>query len=341
MINSYEKLNAESIVISLLICRRFNGLIAGLPDILHSYTKMKISLRRLVSVLNETEFENIENDLIEDDIDIRATSASFRWNSSQAYNTLNDISVEIKKNSLVVIIGPVGSGKSSFLSALMGNMNKTSGFLTKNKRSTFSFVSQDAWILNSTIRENITFMQQFDDHWYKTVLKACALDVDIKTLPNYDFYAIADNGENLSGGQKQRLNIARAVYRNSDVYLFDDPLSAVDGTVAKHIFTRVFGSSGLLRTKTRIIVTHSSLFLPQADFIFVMDAGCIVASGTYKSLIEQGYLKENSNENISEKEIDEKNLEDSEVDEVNKNDFEKINDEVGRPLQCWDLMRVK
>lgn len=198
---------------------------------------------------------------------------------------LNDINVSIKAGSLCAVVGSVGSGKSSFLSALLGEMDKTSGDV--EVFGSIAAVSQQAWIQNATVEQNITFGSKVNREKYDRVISDCALKSDLEILPAGDKTEIGEKGINLSGGQKQRVAVARAVYRDADLYLFDDPLSAVDSHVGKHIFDKVIGPSGCLADKTRILVTHAVTFLPQVDQIIVFKDGKISESGTYKELLTQ------------------------------------------------------
>jgi ABC-type transport system involved in cytochrome bd biosynthesis fused ATPase/permease subunit len=152
------------------------------------------------------------------------------------------------------IVGQVGMGKSSLLSAMLGEMVKLSGHINTHGR--VAYVPQQAWIQNGTVEYNIMFGKDHDKAKYKKVLASCALEPDLKMLPGGDQTEIGEKGINLSGGQKQRISMARAVYSDGDLYLLDDPLSAVDAHVGAHMFTEVIGSTGLLKGKTRILVTH-------------------------------------------------------------------------------------
>lgn len=136
-------------------------------------------------------------------------------------------------------------------------------------------------------QDNIIFGLPLDPEYYQRVLEACALIPDLETLPGGDQTEIGEKGINLSGGQKQRVALARAVYSRADIYLLDDPLSAVDAHVGKYIFERVIGSAGLLAGKTRLLVTHGISFLPQTDNIFVMSNGKISETGQYSNLLKK------------------------------------------------------
>uniref|UniRef100_A0A8B9QIT3 Multidrug resistance-associated protein 1 n=1 Tax=Apteryx owenii TaxID=8824 RepID=A0A8B9QIT3_APTOW len=206
--------------------------------------------------------------------------ASFRWDKS-GLPVLKNLNVSIPEGSLVAVVGQVGSGKSSFLSAILGEMEKLEG------TGSVAYVSQQAWIQNAILQENILFGSNLNRPYYEQVLKSCALLPDLEQLPNGDQTEIGERGVNISGGQKQRVSLARAVYSNADLYLLDDPLSAVDVHVGKHLFEKLIGPSGLLKSKTRILVTHNLTLLPQTDLIIVMEEGRISQMGTYQELISK------------------------------------------------------
>ncbi|CAG8701408.1 5708_t:CDS:10, partial [Dentiscutata erythropus] len=194
---------------------------------------------------------------------------------------LSDINFTISRGDLVAIVGSVGSGKSSLLSALVGEMKNVGGEIIFG--GTVGYCPQTAWIQNATLRENITFGLPFDEEKYQRVIKDCCLEPDLAILPAGDMTEIGEKGINLSGGQKQRINIARAVYFDADIVLLDDPLSAVDAHVGKYLFTNCI--QGSLAKKTRILVTHQLQLLSQVDYIICMEDGEIVEQGTYEGLM--------------------------------------------------------
>eukprot|EP00049_Salpingoeca_infusionum_P023551 m.12723 g.12723 ORF g.12723 m.12723 type:complete len:1556 (+) comp5858_c0_seq1:79-4746(+) len=205
---------------------------------------------------------------------------TFSWGDEPI---LKDISFMVMPQSLCALVGRVGSGKTSVLSALNGEMARRSGRVVLP--GSVSYVPQQAWIRNMTVRDNITFGKPFDADKYKRVVFACALVSDFKSLPGGDMTEIGEKGINLSGGQKQRISLARAVYQETDVYLLDDCLSAVDSHVGKHIFQHVIGRKGMLKDKTRILVTHALHVLPHVDWIVMMESGEIIEQNNYESLM--------------------------------------------------------
>lgn len=210
-------------------------------------------------------------------------NGSFTWGDDET--VLKNIEMSVDKGKLAAIVGTVGSGKSSLVSAFLGEMEKITGRV--NTVGQIAYVSQQAWIQNCTLQDNILFGKPLDQKLYDRVILACALKPDIDMLPAGDQTEIGEKGINLSGGQKQRVSLARAVYNNADVYFMDDPLSAVDSHVGKHIFEQVIGPQGILAGKTRILVTHGITFLPQVDNIFVLKDGQITESGNYDELLSR------------------------------------------------------
>lgn len=148
-----------------------------------------------------------------------------KWEAKQSQNTLENLNLEIEKGKLYAVIGMVGSGKSSLLSAILGEISLTEGHIKVN--GTVSYAGQEAWVFGATVRQNILFGQPYERHRYQKVVKACALLRDFKQFPQGDQTIVGERGSSLSGGQKARINLARALYRQSDIYLLDDPLSAV------------------------------------------------------------------------------------------------------------------
>ncbi|OAT11924.1 ATPase [Blastomyces gilchristii SLH14081] len=194
---------------------------------------------------------------------------------------LKDFTFEFGRNELIAVIGAVGCGKSSLLSALAGDMRLTKGKVTMN--ASRAFCPQYAWIQNATVKENILFGKEYDDVWYNKVVDACALRTDFDMLPASDATEIGERGITVSGGQKQRLNIARAIYFDADLILMDDPLSAVDAHVGRHIMDNAI--CGLLKDKCRVLATHQLHVLSRCDRIILMDDGRISSIDTFDNLM--------------------------------------------------------
>lgn len=220
---------------------------------------------------------------------------------------LKDIDVNVAAGEHVQIIGSVGAGKTSLCRALFNEMLDVSeesaaaaaaaaakddqpqsankiqhAAVRSGVHGTVAYVPQVAWIRNVSLRDNILFGKEYEETRYNAVVTACALDVDIATLKDGDATEIGEKGINLSGGQKQRISLARAVYSDADIMVFDDVLSAVDAHVATHIFEKCIDT--ILRAKTVILVTHQVQFLSRADRVIVMEAGAVTHSGTYDDI---------------------------------------------------------
>jgi len=193
---------------------------------------------------------------------------------------LNNLNIKIPTGTLTAVIGKIGSGKSSLLLAFLKEMGKTTGEL--KYKGSVAYVEQEPIIFPGTIRENILFGKKLKPEYYKSVIKACGWERDFAQMPNKDDTLVGERGVTLSGGQKARLSLARAVYANYDIYLLDDPLSAVDSRVAKHLFTQAI--NGILKDKTVILVTHHLSYAAEADNVIVMKNGEVEAEGTFEEL---------------------------------------------------------
>ncbi|XP_070538467.1 ATP-binding cassette sub-family C member 5-like [Ptychodera flava] len=201
--------------------------------------------------------------------------------SATSINGLFNIDLTLNKGRIIGVCGSVGSGKSSLISAILSQMPLTSGEVKID--GTIAYVSQQAWIFNDTLRENILFGERYEQERYKAAVFASALEEDIKQLPNGDLTEIGERGTNLSGGQKQRVSLARALYADRDIYLLDDPLSAVDAKVGQHIFN--YYIRGALKGKSVIFVTHQLQYLSGCDNIYVMKDCRVLESGTHLQLV--------------------------------------------------------
>ncbi|KAF8967404.1 Canalicular multispecific organic anion transporter 2, partial [Entomortierella lignicola] len=198
---------------------------------------------------------------------------------------LSNIELHIPEGNLTAIVGRVGQGKSSLLSAIMGEMYKNpEGVVTVY--GDLAYVPQQAWIINATVRDNITFGKPFNQSKYDLIINASGLKPDLEMLVAGDQTEIGERGINLSGGQKQRVSLARAAYQDADIYLLDDPLSAVDAHVDQHLWQNLIGPDGLLKDKTRLLVTHGIHHLENVDQIVVLKDGTISEQGDYQKLMK-------------------------------------------------------
>ena len=199
---------------------------------------------------------------------------------------LQDVDFVAVLGSLTVVTGPVGSGKSTLLSAIAGEMPDVSG--TIGRKGTFVYVPQIAWVFSGTLRENILFGESYDEPRYTRIIEACALTEDFQRFPNGDQTVVGERGAVLSGGQRARVSLARAVYVDADLYLLDDPLSAVDFKVGRHIFEKCI--KGLLGEKTRLLNSHQEQHMQDADLVIVLHKGRVLGMGTFAKLQRKGIL---------------------------------------------------
>uniref|UniRef100_A0A8C6ML39 ABC-type glutathione-S-conjugate transporter n=1 Tax=Nothobranchius furzeri TaxID=105023 RepID=A0A8C6ML39_NOTFU len=277
MLDDRNVLDAQKVFVSMAIINILKTPLSQLPFAIS--TTMQVGDAPLLSVLHPLfSLPCLEGE------DVIVDNGTFSW-AAEGPPCLKRINVRVPRGSLVAVVGHVGSGKSSLLSAMLGETEKRSGQVTV--KGSVAYVPQQAWIQNATVQDNVLFGREKLKTWYQRVLEACALLPDLDILPAGDATEIGEKGLNLSGGQKQRVSLARAVYRKADVYLLDDPLSAVDAHVGQHIFDKVIGPKGVLRGKTRVLVTHGTSFLPQADLILVLVEGEITESGSYQELLSR------------------------------------------------------
>ncbi|XP_026834850.1 multidrug resistance-associated protein 1 isoform X6 [Drosophila erecta] len=277
-----NQLSVEKVLVSIALFDLMKLPLTILPMLSVDIAETQVSVNRINKFLNSEELD--PNSVLHDSSKPHPMSienGEFSWGDEI---TLRNINIEVKKNSLVALVGTVGSGKSSVVQAFLGEMEKLAGVV--NTVGKLAYVPQQAWIQNATVRDNILFGQTYDRKRYNKVIDACALRADIDILSAGDLTEIGEKGINLSGGQKQRISLARAVYSDADLYLLDDPLSAVDSHVGKHIFEEVIGPKGILARKSRVLVTHGVTFLPQVDSIYVMKMGEISESGTFDQLVK-------------------------------------------------------
>ncbi|RAH74153.1 multidrug resistance-associated protein [Aspergillus aculeatinus CBS 121060] len=223
-------------------------------------------------------------------MDISLENVRFGWKSSPLDKSgVTLILEQSDRGNLVTIVGPVGSGKSTFLKGLAGETPVLDGKLVIS-HTDIAFCEQMPWLANASIRDNIvgdSGSSSFDERWYHTILKACALNLDIGRMPAEDRTLVGSKGAKLSGGQRQRIAIARALYSRKRIACFDDVFSGLDNVTSQQVFTNVFGPDGLLRQLgcTVFLATHNTQHLPQSDFIIVLgNDGEVLEQGTYSQL---------------------------------------------------------
>ncbi|MFS7950853.1 putative ABC-type xenobiotic transporter [Helianthus anomalus] len=274
----------------------FNNLISPLnsfPWVINGLIDAVISTRRLSKFLSCVEHESSScskelSNFTADEMDIVMKDACCAWSVDQEVKELilDHVNLAIPKGSLVAVIGEVGSGKSSLLNSILGEMKLIKGSIYSS--GSVAYVPQIPWILSGTIRDNVIFGKDYDPIRYSAVLEACALDTDISLTVGGDMAYIGEKGVNLSGGQRARLALARAVYHGSDVIMLDDVLSAVDAQVASWILSNAI-LGPLMDRKTRILCTHNIQAIFAADMVVIMDKGQVKWVGSPASCSNSPY----------------------------------------------------
>ncbi|NXR83587.1 MRP7 protein, partial [Pycnonotus jocosus] len=265
----------------------------GFPWVLNAILEAKVSLDRIQKFFELTD-QDLEAYYALDSPSDTATAmemqcAAFSWVPAEEEGTrqpsstgtlqLHIENLSVRKGMLLGVVGKVGSGKSSLLAAITGELIKQGGRVyVCDLEEGFGLATQEPWIQFTTVRENILFGREYDAKLYEEVLEACALSEDLHILPAGDQTEVGENGVTLSGGQKARIALARAIYQEKELYLLDDPLAAVDADVANHIMRKCI--FGVLKHKTRVLCTHRTEFLEKADALLLMDNGRIVKTGT-------------------------------------------------------------
>ncbi|KAJ9591425.1 hypothetical protein L9F63_002031, partial [Diploptera punctata] len=215
---------------------------------------------------------------------VKISNVTAKWFDDVPDNTLTNINVEVKPGELVAIIGPVGAGKTSLVHTILKELPIDSGSISMGGR--ISYASQEPWLFTGSVRQNILFGEAMNRERYRKVVRVCALERDFELLPHGDKTIVGERGITLSGGQRARVNLARAVYKEADIYLLDDPLSAVDTHVGRHLFEDCIND--FLQDKTRILVTHQLQYLHAVDNIVILNNGAVEAKGTFSELQDSG-----------------------------------------------------
>ncbi|KAJ2123708.1 hypothetical protein IW147_002301 [Coemansia sp. RSA 720] len=331
---SHGPLTPQLVFVSLTLFNMLRFPLSFGPMVIPSVLEAMVSSRRIFDFLTagEIDFAAIEREPYDrdasstctDDVLVSVENGTFKWLSADE-PTLHNVSIKCKHDELVAVIGRVGAGKSSLMSAILGDMIKSDGSV--RIRGSIAYVPQQAWILNATLRDNILFGSQLDQEFYDRVVDACALRPDLDMLPAGDMTEIGEKGINLSGGQKARVSLARAVYARADVYLLDDPLAAVDAHVGKHIFTHVLGPQGMLKTRARILVTNAVQYLSNVTHIVMLRDGAVVDQGSFaQAMAQQSSIFEFIHKYINEAQI-------SQATSNTASDSENIEDEATQTEQ--------
>ncbi|KAL7089482.1 hypothetical protein ACP275_13G188700 [Erythranthe tilingii] len=271
-----------------------------LPNIITQIVNANVSLKRLEELLSAEERILLPNPPIEPGLPaITIRNGYFSWEAQSERPTLSNINLDIPIGSLVAVVGSTGEGKTSLVSAMLGELPAVAD-ATVVIRGDVAYVPQVSWIFNATVRDNILFGSPFEPAKYEKSIDVTSLQHDLDQLQGGDLTEIGERGVNISGGQKQRVSLARAVYSNSDVYIFDDPLSALDAHVGRQVFEKCI--KGELRGKTRVLVTNQLHFLSQVDRILLVHEGTVKEEGTFEELSNNGILFQKLMENAGKME---------------------------------------
>ena len=293
------------------------------------FFEFKVVLRRIIDILTISEIKEItydnSNDTKDDvtdrnkDILLNIDNFTAYWDPEPNINTkpvLRNISMKIEKGKLYGIIGKIASGKSSFFYSILKEIPRYTGFL-KNNATSLAYVEQEPFIIHGTVRSNILFYKPFDEKLYRKILNVCCLEKDLKEFHNKDLTEIGERGINLSGGQKARISLARALYSQAELYILDDPLSALDAKVGRNIFKMAI--KRFLKGKTVILATHQIQFMKDVDYIYLFDNGEIVKKGCFNDFKHDLMNYFPCNEQ-SKTELDIKMAEDSVVEKFDSED---------------------
>ncbi|XP_070656002.1 ATP-binding cassette sub-family C member 4-like [Bos indicus] len=283
------------VVMMLFEALRFSSTLY-FPMAIEKVSEAVVSIRRIKNFLLLDEITQPNPQLPSDGeriVDMKDFTAS--WDEASETPTLQGLSFTVRAGELLAVVGPVGAGKSSLLSALLGELPPRQGKVSVLGR--IAYVSQQPWVFPGTVRSNILFGKKYEKERYEKVIKACALEKDLQNLKE-DLTVIGDGGTPLSSGQKARVSLARAMYQDADIYLLDDPLSAVDAGVSRHLFEQCIRQA--LKEKITILVTHQLQYLKDASQILILKDGKMVKRGTYteflKSKVDILSLVEKGNE---------------------------------------------
>uniref|UniRef100_A0A8C0B8P8 ATP binding cassette subfamily C member 4 n=1 Tax=Buteo japonicus TaxID=224669 RepID=A0A8C0B8P8_9AVES len=256
------------------------------PSAVERVSEAVVSIRRIKNFLILDEISPFKPQLHgnNENVILHVQDLTCYWDKSSESPALQQLSFTVRRGELLAVIGPVGAGKSSLLSAVLGELPKDKGLINVTGR--IAYVSQQPWVFSGTVRSNILFDKEYEKEKYEKVLKVCALKKDLELLANGDLTVIGDRGATLSGGQKARVNLARAVYQDADIYLLDDPLSAVDAEVGRHLFEKCICQA--LHQKISVLVTHQLQYLRAANQILILKDGKMVGKGTYSEFLRSG-----------------------------------------------------
>lgn len=290
-------LTADIVFPALALYQLLNFPMSMLAGIVSMFLQTQVSAVRLASFFDAEELDPNAREVVTvsdsaerptadavPEFPIELRNASFAWGAEQPTPTLTDITLKLRRAELVAVLGRVGDGKSSLLSAVLGEMVKTAGETVVHGKT--AYFSQGGWCMGASVRDNILFGREFNEEHYQQCIYACALTPDLEQFPEGDRTEIGERGVSLSGGQRARVALARACYAAADIYLLDDPLAAVDAHVGAHIWKHVIGPEGILKDRTRILTLNAVSYLSGCDKILSLRAGRLLEEqGTFEEVM--------------------------------------------------------
>uniref|UniRef100_A0A8C3VTT8 Multidrug resistance-associated protein 4 n=1 Tax=Catagonus wagneri TaxID=51154 RepID=A0A8C3VTT8_9CETA len=272
------------VVVTLFEALRWTGTL-HFPTAVEKVSEAVVSIQRVQDFLLLEEISQHDPQLPPDgEVTVNMHDFTASWDKASETPTLEDLSFTVRPGELLAVVGPVGAGKSSLLSAVLGELAPSQGLVTVRGR--IAYVPQQPWLFPGTVRSNILFGKKYERDQYEKVIKACALKEDLQLLKDGDLTLVGDHGTPLSGGQKARVSLARAVYQDADIYLLDDPLSAVDAGVGRHLFEQCIRQA--LHKKITVLVTHQLQYLKDTSQILILKDGKIMKKGTYAEFPKPG-----------------------------------------------------
>ncbi|EHK17283.1 uncharacterized protein TRIVIDRAFT_403, partial [Trichoderma virens Gv29-8] len=318
-------LRSEHIFPSLVFCSLLVYPLALLPIAVSSWAACAASYARVRAFCAELGAEEVPSprgdSALPDGVSIYFNKVSFRWRETTDAPTLLKISFLVGEKQLVALVGPMAGGKSTIAKLALGSLKPLGGLVAT--RGTIAYTPQDPWPTTGSIRENILFGRDLEPAFYNAVVKACALDRDLEQMPNGDDTQIRSHGSGLSGGQKSRIALARAVYARADVYVLDDPLAAVDSQVHRHLVDNVIGPRGILKDKTRLVITNSAAVCSYADQVLQITDGRLrdikTSSPQLLGVPDQVHIIDNPDLSITVANPDEEANDQSDSGEENQN----------------------
>ncbi|XBW36311.1 hypothetical protein QEN19_001894 [Hanseniaspora menglaensis] len=292
--NKETPLSTEIVFPALALFNLLQFPLAVIPMVITSFVEASVSIERLTRFLNNEELQNdamkklpLPENSKKGDVLVKLENCTFLWQRKPEYKVaLSNIDFVGEKGKLHCIVSKIGNGKTALMKAMLGDIIRVEGEGTI--KGSIAYCSQNPWIINASIRENVVFGKRFDADFYEKTIKACSLDTDLTMFTDGDKTVVGEKGLQLSGGMKARVALARAVYSRADIYLLDDPLSAVDEHVAKHLLKHVLGPHGLLQSKCRVLATNKISSLNMSDSVTLLENGTVAERGHFDDLIKLG-----------------------------------------------------